>query len=380
MNVIPLLRASSASTAERIRRRHAALPVIVQSRTRRLWSSTVPILQCSLAAGLAWWLAHDILDHGSPFFAPIAAIISLGLSFNQRLRRSLELVGGVTVGIGVGDLLIGAIGTGPWQLGAVVALAMTVAVLADRGPLVPMQAASSAVLVATLLPPGSHGAYDRMFDALIGGVVGVLVAALLPNHPALRPRRDAAKVLDTMRRVTRALGKGLSDGDRVQLDWALETARTTQPALDQFRADLGGGMEIARVSPVFWSARARMERLKAIAEPLDNSIRNVRVLARRAVASYQDGERVQPKLIAEIAALSRSFEILRDTVLAEPGQHPDQDDAAVLIAKAAARAVPDIVGDGTLNEMVMYGQLRSTLVDLLQVAGLRRREAIATLR
>lgn len=122
-----------------------------------------------------------------------------------------------------------------------------------------------------------------------------------------------------------------------------------------------------------------MEKLQALAEPLDNSIRNVRVLARRAVSSYQDGERVSPELAAEIGALAKSFEILRDAVLADPGDHPDQDDAAREIAKAAARAHPDIVGEGTLNEMVMFGQLRSTLVDLLQVAGLRRLEAIALL-
>lgn len=379
MSVMPRLRAHSASTAEWIRRRHAQLPPTVQARTRRLSSSALPIVQCALAAAMAWWLALDVIGHKTPFFAPIAAIISLGLSLNQRMRRSLELMVGVIVGIGVGDLLINAIGGGPWQLGLVVALAMTVAVLADRGPMVPMQAASSATLVATLLPPGSAAGYGRMLDALIGGVVGVTVAALLPNHPALRPRRDAAKVLDTTRRVVRAIGRGLTDGDRVQLDWALETARATQPGLDQFRADLGGGLEIARIAPLFWNARVRMEKLQALAEPLDNSIRNVRVLARRAVSSYQDGERVSPELAAEIGALAKSFEILRDAVLADPGDHPDQDDAAREIAKAAARAHPDIVGEGTLNEMVMFGQLRSTLVDLLQVAGLRRLEAIALL-
>ncbi|BDH55487.1 hypothetical protein MTP03_04260 [Tsukamurella sp. PLM1] len=82
---------------------------------------------------------------------------------------------------------------------------MAVAVLADRGPLVPMQAASSAVLVATLLPPGSTGGWTRMLDALIGGLVGVLIAALIPNNPAGRPqgRREGARHDAPGRRVGR---------------------------------------------------------------------------------------------------------------------------------------------------------------------------------
>lgn len=375
----PKPRALSDSASSRIRRRHNALPPIIRSRTSRLWRSKLPIVQCALAAAIAWFIANDVVGHVSPFFAPIAAVISLGLSLNQRLRRSLELVGGVTVGIGVGDLLISAIGTGPWQLGLVVAIAMAVAVLADRGPLVPMQAASSAVLVATLLPPGSTGGWTRMLDALIGGLVGVLIAALIPNNPAGRPRKDAAKVLDTMRRVVASVAAGLTDGDRSNLDWALETARATQPDLDQLSADLAGGIEIAKVSPVFWSSRPRMERLQAIAEPLDNAVRNVRVMARRALASNQAGQRIDPALVTEIGRLADSFKVLRDVVLAPPDGRPDQADAARVLRSAARRANALHLEEESelLNEVMIYGQLRSTIVDLLQVAGLSRTSAVA---
>ncbi|BDD80780.1 hypothetical protein TPB0596_05430 [Tsukamurella pulmonis] len=374
--------ALSDSARSRIVRRHNALPQVIQSRTKRLWNTKLPILQCAVAAGVAWYIANDVIGHVSPFFAPIAAIISLGLSLQQRLRRSLELVGGVTVGIGVGDLLISVIGTGPWQLALVVAIAMAVAVLADRGPLVPMQAASSAVLVATLIPPGSTGGWTRMLDALIGGLVGVVVAALIPNNPARRPRKDAAKVLDTMRRVVASVAAGLTDRDISSLEWALETARATQPDLDQLASDLAGGVEIARVSPLFWSARGRMDRLQAIADPLDNAVRNVRVLARRALASNQDGERIDPALVREVGKLAEVFKIMRDVVLAEPGTQPDQAEAARVLRSAARRvnALPlhDQISEGeSLNEVMIYGQLRSTIVDLLQVAGLSRTSAVA---
>ena len=56
---------------------YAALPVPLRTRTRRLAYAFLPILQCGLAAGLAWFLAANLLGHPAPFFAPIAAAIAL---------------------------------------------------------------------------------------------------------------------------------------------------------------------------------------------------------------------------------------------------------------------------------------------------------------
>ncbi len=74
-------------------------------------------------------MATDLIGHQRPFFAPIAAVVSLNGA--RRMRRAVELVVGVSVGVGVGDLLISVIGSGPWQIGLVVALAMTTAVWLD---------------------------------------------------------------------------------------------------------------------------------------------------------------------------------------------------------------------------------------------------------
>ena len=115
---------------------YAALPVPLRTRTRRLAYAFLPILQCGLAAGLAWFIANDLLEHPRPFFAPIAAAIALGTGMGRRVRRGVELVIGVVVGVGLGDLLIAQIGSGPWQIAAVVILAMSAAVFLDRGALV----------------------------------------------------------------------------------------------------------------------------------------------------------------------------------------------------------------------------------------------------
>jgi uncharacterized membrane protein YgaE (UPF0421/DUF939 family) len=78
----------------------------VLSRLETLRSLALPIAQSALAAGLAWYLAHDAIGHPRAFFAPIAALIALGVAASNRTRRVVELTLGVAVGIGVGDLLI----------------------------------------------------------------------------------------------------------------------------------------------------------------------------------------------------------------------------------------------------------------------------------
>ncbi|GGG21486.1 hypothetical protein GCM10007304_39130 [Rhodococcoides trifolii] len=346
---------------------------------RRLKLSALPVVQCALAAGLAWFVATELVGHERPFFAPIAAVVSLGVSLGARMRRSVELVAGVTVGIGIGDVLISLIGTGPWQIALVVALAMSTAVLLDGGAIIAMQAGSSAVLVATLIPPGNSGGPDRMVDALVGGLVGIAVVALVPTHPVRRARKDAAAVIDTSAAVLRLVGEGLLANDSRPISEALAKARATQPLIDAMRTDLRGGREISRISPLYWNSRKRLEELTKTANPLDNAVRNIRVLARRSLSLVQDDEILDPRLVHLVDALSDSLVVLHKMILADPGEQPDQAEAARVLRSVAAHAKPELMRDAGLSATVVLAQIRSIIVDLLQVAGLSRISALATL-
>ena len=372
--------APSAANPSYPRRVFNAMPAPLKSRLRRLRVSLVPIVQCALAAGASWWIAVEIFDHPDPFFAPIAAVISLGLSLGQRWRRAAELVGGVAIGILVGDLFISLVGEGAWQIMVVVALAMTVAVFLDDGPLVPMQAASSAALVATLLPPGGVAGFHRAIDALIGGLVGILVGALLPVNPASRARRDAAGVLATVRDAARQLATGLRERDEELIAAALESGRGTQAEINKMRSDMTGGREVTRISPLYWGSRMRLDRISATADPIDNAVRNFRIIARRSLGLTQRGVAVQPELIEIIDDLAGAFEVLRAMMMADPGDEPDQADAARVIRSIVRKARADLVTNSDLSEAALLAEIRSLLVDLLMTAGLRRSSALATLR
>lgn len=332
-----------------------------------------------MAAGLAWWVAHGLIGHPRPFFAPTAAVVSIGIAFGARLRRSVELVVGVAVGIGVGDLFISAVGSGSWQITVVVALAMATAVLLDGGPIIVMQAAGSAALVATLLPPGNGAGPSRMIDAMIGGLVGVAVVVLMPTHPVHRARDQAAAILAVAAKSLRECADGLLEQDPERIKDALDQMRATQSQVDSLRSFLAGGREISRMSPLYWNSRDRLERLSAKADPLDNAIRNIRVLLRRSRTLVLDDEILDPELIAEVRKLADAVEVLRAMMLADPGEQPDQAAAARPLRTVAKGARPELVDGAGLSAHVVFAQLRSATVDLMQVAGMQRVSAVALL-
>lgn len=367
-----LIRRAASKTAARLPRR-------LRDPARRFVLSAVPILQCAIAAGVAWWVALEVVGNPQPFFAPIAAVVSLGLTLATRIRRVFELLAGVVVGIGVGDVLVTWIGTGPWQIALVVGLAMAVAVLVDGGPIITMQAATSGVLVATLIPPGDAAGFTRMLDALIGGVVGIVVVALVPTHPVRRARRDAGGLLLVARDVLRQVADGLERADVTVLEKALRQARATQPAIDTLRADLKGGRDISRLAPMYWGARERHKRLADTADPIDAALRNIRVLTRRALTMVKDHEPVNPEMVKLVRDLAEATEVVRRMVLADPGQPPDEAEAARRLRTVARCAKPEIAEGGGLSPGVVLAQTRSTLVDLFQVCGMSRVSALATL-
>src|SRR5215212_9387243 len=94
----------------------------------RLRNGWLQILQTAVAACLAWFLAVLILGVDRPTFAPIAAVIALGLAVGERGRRAVELTLGVAFGVALADLLVSVVGAGAVQAGVVVLLAMGLAV------------------------------------------------------------------------------------------------------------------------------------------------------------------------------------------------------------------------------------------------------------
>ena len=91
-------------------------PVTAARLRRALW----PIAQTAVAAGLAYFIAHSLVGHVQPFFAPIAATVSMSTSTDLRAQRAVQLVAGALLGIAIGAGVAALLGTGPAALGVAV--------------------------------------------------------------------------------------------------------------------------------------------------------------------------------------------------------------------------------------------------------------------
>ena len=168
----------------------------VRERVDRVCGKAWHIGQCAIAAAVAWFLASGVFHHQAPVFAPIVAVVCLGTTYAQRLRRVAEITVGVAVGLIVADLFLMLAGTGAWQIGVIVLVAMSAALFLDAGGLLVTQAAVQSIfVVAFVATPGA--ALTRWFDAVIGGAVALLAAAVVPAAPLRRPRSQAAVVVRT---------------------------------------------------------------------------------------------------------------------------------------------------------------------------------------
>ena len=369
--------AAAARTANRLAGPAATRRRLASGRVR-VRTSWWGVVQCAVGGALAWETAERLLHHPAPFFASVAAIVGLGVSYAQRLRRVLEIAVGVAIGVGLGDVLVRFIGRGSWQLGLVVLIAMTAVLLLDGGPLLVNQAALQAVFVIALPPPAT-GYVGRWEDALVGGGVALAIAFVSPAN-ALPPLRDAATgVATTIARALRQSAEAARVGDAEDAYQALELARSTDGMLPAWRAALEAAEEVRLLSPLRRGAARETRAHRAALEPVDHAIRNLRVALRRMVVVVEQGVASGPG-----DGLPDVLDQVAGVLYTLPGALRDPDGEGARRLRAALDAVsprldPAALAGPDLSGTVVVAQLRSAVVDLYEIAGLEQPEAAATL-
>jgi uncharacterized membrane protein YccC len=347
--------------------------VSMRTRLERLRLSWRSVLQAGVAAAAAWIVATEVFGHRAPFFAPVSAIITLGLTVTQRGRRAVEVAIGVAVGIAVGDLLVLAIGVGAGQLALVVMLATALAIFLGSGQMLATQAAVSAALVATLQPPTDGVTFTRFLDALAGGTIALLVNALvLPADPVALVRRAARPLLEELAETLDDVAQAVVDRDRRQAEAALVRARGIDELSGRFIDAVIASREMTRFAPPRRRLRGRVEGYADIATQADLAVRNVRVLARGTIRAVRLDENVPPQVAEAVRDLAAAVRALADALEGREGMARVREHAL----RAAATAPLVLEGTGNLSVSVIVGQVRSTATDLLVGTGLDSDKAV----
>lgn len=358
--------ASDQPTDESEPRSAQRLRLVTEARVRqglaRVRLALVPMMLASVAAALAYAIDQRVLGHPHPFFAPVAAWIALGFSSDRQLRRVAELAIGVTVGVAVGDFVVHVIGSGPWQLGLVLVLTGLAARFLDRGVLLATQAGVQALVVVGLPALPSGGPVGRWTDALLGGAVALVFAALSPSDPRARSRVQAREALGLM---LRDLGSGLRAGDGDAIADALVRGRASQPALDDWRATARNAGEIARVSPGRRRLSGELARLEEAAAKTDYAMRNSRVIARRAVSLVESEHDLE-----DVGGVVERLSVLAARLGAVLGSGTDVTGLRSDLVALAGEVDPVALAHEDWQAQGLVLLLRSLVVDLLMVSGL----------
>jgi uncharacterized membrane protein YgaE (UPF0421/DUF939 family) len=336
-----------------------------QAALQRLKGMWFTLMQTSVASGLAWYLAHDLLAHPQPFFAPIAAAVCLSISNVLRAQRAVQMMIGVTLGIGMGTVVQDLLGTGAVPIAIATLIALSAAVSIGRGfigqgMMFANQTVVSSILVLAL--PRTGIGYERVYDALIGGCLAIVFAVLLfPADPLRVLRRARIGVLDALHGVLSRTADFAAARRQPAPDWPLS-------AVDRVHEQVGGliqaratARQVVRLSPRRWGMRDTVQGADHQAVHVALLAVSVLQLA-RVVAPALDGCNWLPQPVHAVLA-----KLVAATALA------DTDPVAATEHAAAARRLAEEVHSVARDrrEVVLADVVQACIDDLQRVIDLR---------
>ncbi|OBJ68602.1 FUSC family protein [Mycobacterium colombiense] len=334
-------------------------------RLRLVWFNLV---QTAVAAGLSWYLAHDVLEHPQPFFAPIAAAVSLSTSNVLRAQRAIQMMIGVTLGIGVGSLVQGLLGPGGVPIGVAALVALGAAVFIGggfigHGMMFANQTVVSAILVLALYRGGVG--LERIFDALLGGAVAIVFAVLLFPADPLTVLRDArVGVLGVLRDVLSRAADVAAGRKEPPPDWPLT-------AVDRVHEQLSGLLEARTTARHVVTIAPRRWGLRSAIQAADHQAVHVALLAgsvlqlARAVSPGPDPTSGRGRLSEPVPTVL--------VVLAAATALADTDPAGACAYAASARhnAAELQSGAGEKTQVILADVVSACVDDLQRVIDLR---------
>ena len=338
------------------------------------------ILQTAVAACAAWFLSVLLLGVDRPTFAPIAAVICLGLAVGERARRAIELTFGVAFGVAIADFLASVVGVGALQAGLVVALAMAVAVFLGREETGVKEAAISAMIILiTFHSPDTSLPLERFLKALIGGSTALLINALLPVNPERMVEEAAHPLFDDSVAVLEEVAGSLESGDAERAQNAYLKAREIDARVSGLKEAVAAGRETARLAPPRRRSLRHLDLYAEAADQIDLTVRDVRALSRAALSVVQPGEGSPEPLSEAVRGLATATGALA-TYLQTSGDPEDTRRLALEAAREASELLnqrDDLASSLAVNALV--DQIHSSTVDLLGSTGMDRSSALQAL-
>jgi uncharacterized membrane protein YgaE (UPF0421/DUF939 family) len=261
------------------------LPHPPLDKLRAVWSSRSPLLlfaiKSALAAGLSWEMVSSLLGVEAAALAVVSAVIVVQVTSWQTVRKSIERILGVIVGVSLAVLIAHLLGLNFWTITLMIFFAQVIGLfLQKRGQYLATQIPISAALALVL---GATGNYPllRVLGAVVGGLIGTVISLLFSPPIYVFRTRDAVaelttRVADAIPRLAAALAVQLSAAESREVYTSLRELEQQVHATEQAYSL---GVDSTRLNP--WARRARrlLVDYPDMLQALDRLVRQMRRIA-----------------------------------------------------------------------------------------------------
>ena len=275
---------------------------------------TAQIAKTALASGLSWWAAITLVGGTRPYFAALAAILTVQATVAESVSRGSQRMLGVVGGVALSMLVVHWFGRTSLSVALLVLIGMASATALGFGSQAVSQVAVSALMVLSLGGTQTYAA-ARLVDTAIGAAIGILVSAVVvPPDATPVAAHHAADLGDELAATLERLALSLPDDLSVAHE--LKRARALTQKFEATRAALREAQEELQYTPLP-ARRRRLTSLAAGIVGLEHATMQVRGIV-RSLARLQQVRFSAPSPLAE--ALHAAADSVRayGRVLREP--------------------------------------------------------------
>ncbi|MBB6610399.1 FUSC family protein [Pontibacter sp. Tf4] len=241
---------------------------------------TLQIIKTALAAAVSWFVATNLLRAEYPYFAAIAAILTVQVtvadSVDKATQRIIGIIGGVLL-----SMLIGLwLEVNVYSIFFVILAGMAVSKALRMNPQIISQVAISSLLVLAFGHINQGYAFERIIETVIGSAIAVIINAVIV------PQNAIPDVENSIVSLAGSASQTLSSL-RALLDYKAPKRKTGRTEVNALKREyrktldtLGLAEQSLRYNLFLTNKRTRLTRLAVSIRKLDHIIVQIRGIRR----------------------------------------------------------------------------------------------------
>jgi uncharacterized membrane protein YgaE (UPF0421/DUF939 family) len=262
---------------------------------------TLQIVKTASAAAISWLVATSFLHSEYPYFAAVAAIITVQVTVADSVDKATQRIIGIIGGVLLSMLLGYWFKVGALSIFFIILIGMGISKALRMNPQIISQVAISSLLVLAFGQTRQGYGYERIIETILGSAIAVLINALIvPQNAVPDVERSLIAYSNlaaaTLRSLTALLGdqEGSRKTGRSEVDALIQEAEDCRKAQDLAKQSL-------KYNPLLKHKRARLSQLSEGLRQLNMITIQIRGI-RRSLADLQIKEQawLEPTYVGQL--------------------------------------------------------------------------------